>query len=41
LNKALKKGFKVGNNRFIIKLNYKHATLAFDHVINATDDFVT
>jgi hypothetical protein len=41
LNKALKKGFKVSNDRVVISLNYKHVKLTFDLVIHATDGCVT
>jgi hypothetical protein len=41
LNKALKKGFKVSNDGFVVSLNYKHVKLTFDRVIHATDGCVT
>jgi hypothetical protein len=40
LNKALKKGFKVSNDGFVVSLNYKHMKLTFDRVIHATDGCV-
>jgi hypothetical protein len=41
MNNALKKGFKVSNDRVVISLNYKHVKLTFDRVIHATDGCVT
>jgi hypothetical protein len=41
LKKALKKGFKVSNDDFIVILIYKHVKLTFVRVNNATDGFVT
>jgi hypothetical protein len=41
LNKALKKGFKVSNDGFVVSINYKHVKLIFDRVIHATDGCVT
>jgi hypothetical protein len=41
LSKALKKGFKVGNDGIVVSLNYKHVKLTFERVINATDGCVT
>jgi hypothetical protein len=41
LKKALKKGFKVSNDGFVVSLNYKHENLTFYRVIHATDGCVT
>jgi hypothetical protein len=41
LNKALKKGFKVSNDGFVVSLNFKHVKLTFDRVIHATDGCMT
>jgi hypothetical protein len=41
LNKALKKGFKVRNDRVVVSLNYKHVKLTFDRVIHTMDSCVT
>jgi hypothetical protein len=41
LKKALKRGFKVSNDVVVMSLNYKHVTLTFDHVINATGGCMT
>jgi hypothetical protein len=41
MNKALKKGFKVSNDGFVVSLNYKNIKLTFDLVINNTDGCVT
>jgi hypothetical protein len=41
LNKELKKGFKVSDDRVVISLTYKHVKVTFDHVIHATDGCVT
>jgi hypothetical protein len=41
LNKALKKGFKVSNDRVVVSLNFKHVKLTFDRVIHGMDGCVT